>query len=1113
NTAVVTTLNPNNSGFAHIFQHNGENWNRIAIKGMDFPSFYHVFGTGLDMQENEIFIGGYSDYNKGYTRGFVYYYTCEEKPACAEITFPVNGLADVETDLSITWNSADKASGYMIFAGSCPGCTDLTDSLDAGQTNEYVLENLPYRDTVYLKIVPYNTSGFATECQSVWFVTEDFPAPPACTDLLSPISEATGISVYTDLQWEKIPDATGYQITVGNCSGCNNILDSLLVGDVDFVDPGILPGNDTIFVRIIPFNDGGMASECQEAFFVTLNDRFASEICSYKDGEKIFPLLSEQQAGFGSAVDLTENHLVVSSPGYASGAATFYQRQGSDWRELNTVFPENGFSFGTDVAVDGEYAAVTDENDWGNGVYAGAAYIYRKNENGWEQTQKILGDDGRSADYFGRAVDLFGEYMVVGCPGDDTIWHSGGSAYIFRLEGNLWVQDTILCPADIGVNDYFGSSVAIHGDFMIISATWHYTNGAAYIYKRTGKKWNLHQKLTPGNFSANQHFGTSVAISERFAVVTSPSLFTGYNKGEIFIYELRGDQWVMTDGYVLTSDNSSLNWAKSAVSVSGEQVIIGGETAFYLFQYDGSWKETKKIFPAGIKKEDGFSQTLAMQNGVIVAAASKAKGNFDGSGVIYSYNCNTPDCAALLFPVPNSIQAPLNPVLSWSQPLETAGMQLSIGTCPGCDDILELTDIRGADTYPMSFNLPQNTLIYTTLRPYNMAGIQTECQIYSFRTMSISEPLECTSLSFPMTQDSISRLSYIRWEPVSNALGYRIDIGSCAFCNDIASITTDAFSDEYVDIDTSGLRVYITITPFNGNHFAESCSSSSFYLLEDPYGESSCIRHFEFRPIQRFSSLSGNDTISMNGPYCPGEVITFIGKIRFESRDCQKLHGIIPKLGSGWDQEFLFLENPRLITGNGKAFEYHSDVQTTARNPDLCVLSIPDGKTRLCHTLYEPDCPCNGGLPEGALLPPGWFVTIPAAACGFEEHPNKGLGMPQICHTVSTFSFQFKLKVKEAVETLPCEETGSLDFKFYLFTDNGTGCLSNPVESRMFPLTSYHQVNCDMSICEDMVSEVVTEQFLESSKSHLISCFPNPVMDFLTVDFFLLKPEVVRFDL
>ncbi len=1113
NTAVVTASNPNNSGFAHIFQNNGEEWNRIAIKGMDFPSFYHVFGTGLDLQENEIFIGGYSDYNKGYTRGFVYYYTCEEKPACAEITFPVNGQADVETDLIINWNSADRATGYMIFAGSCPDCTDLADSLDAGQTNEYFLENLPYRDTIFLRIVPYNTSGLAPECQSIWFTTEDFPAPPACAILLSPVHGATAISVYTDLHWEKIPDATGYQITVGSCSGCNNILDSLLVGDVDFVDPGILPGNDTIFVRIVPFNDGGMASGCQEASFVTMNDRFASEICSYSDGEKIMPVLSEPQANFGSAIDLSENHMVVSSPDYGvSGSATFYQRQGSIWKELNTVFPENGFSFGTDVAVDGEYAVVSDENDWGNGVYAGAVYIYRKKENGWEKTQKILADDGRSADYFGRAVDLFGEYMVVGCPGDDTIWHSGGSAYIFRLEENMWVQDTILCPADLGVNDYFGSSVAIYGDFMVISATWHYTNGAAYIYKRTGKKWNLHQKLTPGNFSVNQHFGTSVAISERFLVVTSPSLFVGYNKGEIFVYELKGDQWIMTDGYVLTSDNASLNWAKSAAAVSGEQFIIGGETAFYLFQYDGSWKETKKIFPPGITKADGFSQALGMENGVVVIGSPNSQGLFEGAGAIYSYNCNSPDCTALLFPAPNSISAPLNPVLKWSQPQGTAGMQLSLGTCPGCDDILEMTDVQGTDTYALSFNLPQNTQIYSSLRPYNMAGIQLDCQTDSFRTMTITEPLECTDLSFPLSTDRISMLSYVRWEPVENAGGYRIDIGTCAFCNDIASITTDAFADEYVDIDTSGLRVYITITPFNGNHFAESCSSSSFYLLEDPYSDDSSISGFDIFPVSRSSYPAGNDDFSLNGPYCPGEIVSFLVRINFKATDCQKLHGVIPKTGDGWDEDYVFVKNPVLQT-SGHTFSYHNDIINTASHPDLCVYTTGDGQLRLCNKLYEPDCRCDDGIEAGTLLPPGWFFNSPAAACNFVEHPNFGTGVPQSCNTSRLYSFLIDLKVKEATDPLTCEENSDLNFKLYFMTDAETGCNTNPVKSRIFPIPGYHQINCDTTICNYIISDVEYGSFENISGSQLLSCYPNPAVDQLSIVFNLIRPETVRLEL
>ena len=68
-----------------------------------------------------------------------------------------------------------------------------------------------------------------------------------------------------------------------------------------------------------------------------------------------------------------------------------------------------------------------------------------------------------------------------------------GSAYIFECEGESWTQRAKLTALDAAYDDYFGTSVAIDGDYAIVGAPDDDDNGresgSVYIFKRIGSTW------------------------------------------------------------------------------------------------------------------------------------------------------------------------------------------------------------------------------------------------------------------------------------------------------------------------------------------------------------------------------------------------------------------------------------------------------------------------------------------------------------------------------------------------------------------------------------------------------------------------------------------------
>jgi len=119
------------------------------------------------------------------------------------------------------------------------------------------------------------------------------------------------------------------------------------------------------------------------------------------------------------------------------------------------------------------------------------------------QRAKLTASDGAADDNFGWSVSIDGDTMVIGARYDDDKESDSGSAYVFTRDtaGDLasgWTQVAKLTADDGAESDYFGYSVSIDGDTMVIGAykDSHIANdvGPAYVFEFA---------LTPGSCSVS----------------------------------------------------------------------------------------------------------------------------------------------------------------------------------------------------------------------------------------------------------------------------------------------------------------------------------------------------------------------------------------------------------------------------------------------------------------------------------------------------------------------------------------------------------------------------------------------------------------------------------
>jgi hypothetical protein len=247
---------------------------------------------------------------------------------------------------------------------------------------------------------------------------------------------------------------------------------------------------------------------------------------------------------------------------HAQGAAVISQQ--AYLKASNTAASDH---FGCSVAVSGDTLVIgacnEDSNAIGidgnqtntNATDSGAVYVFVRSGTNWSQQAYLKASNTGPGDEFGWFVAISGDTIVVAAPFEDsnTIGVNGnqsnnnatdsGAVYVFVRSGTNWSQQAYLKASNTGASDYFGWSVAVSGDTVVVGASGEDSNargvncnqsnnnlsfaGAAYIFVRSGTNWSQQAYLKASNPDALDNFGASVAVSGDTVVVgahiTSPA--------------------------------------------------------------------------------------------------------------------------------------------------------------------------------------------------------------------------------------------------------------------------------------------------------------------------------------------------------------------------------------------------------------------------------------------------------------------------------------------------------------------------------------------------------------------------------------------------------------
>ena len=253
------------------------------------------------------------------------------------------------------------------------------------------------------------------------------------------------------------------------------------------------------------------------------------------------------------------------------GAAYVFVRNGQTWSQEAYLKQGPGGStlsvrfarFGEVVAVSGDTVAIGSPN-YGRWM-RGRVEVYQRSGSTWSYEAQLgpswLGHSSRD-DEFGKSLALQGDYLLIGAPGEDgngNDWtgnpdsngtKKSGAAYLYRHTNgpiNPWTLDTYLKADNREVGDYFGSSVALSPDTILVGAEREKgsttgvdavgsvngapSSGAAYIFEPGQGHWVQDAYLKATHLNGNDRFGATAALGDGFAVVGATGEDSGPSSG------------------------------------------------------------------------------------------------------------------------------------------------------------------------------------------------------------------------------------------------------------------------------------------------------------------------------------------------------------------------------------------------------------------------------------------------------------------------------------------------------------------------------------------------------------------------------------------------------
>lgn len=395
---------------------------------------------------------------------------------------------------------------------------------------------------------------------------------------------------------------------------------------------------------------------------------------------------------FGESVAIDDNYAITGAPGHTldnndsnsfelAGAAYIFEKNEDDeWIQIQKLIASDRVEddiFGVSVAISNHVIVVgaqwDDEGILGQNSLedAGSVYIFEKNsDNLWQELQKVTASDRAAEDYFGAAVAISGNRIVIGAERQDfdemgeNEMDRAGAAYIFERNEStgLWEEVQKIVSSNRQNRDSFGGSVAIQDNHIVVGAQFRWFGngpndfadvGLAYLFEKDSDgNWEEIKVISPSEQGDYHYFGRSVAINGDYVFVSSPGHDVGvFQSGAVFVYKKSVSSFDSTTilnqvQFIEPDYQEYQSYFGHSIHASGDYAIFGtylqdinnGDTvinsgAAYIYKKAASgntWNELQTVVASDRANSDLFGISVGISHGYAIVGANLSDTEADG---------------------------------------------------------------------------------------------------------------------------------------------------------------------------------------------------------------------------------------------------------------------------------------------------------------------------------------------------------------------------------------------------------------------------------------------------------------------------------------------------
>ena len=307
--------------------------------------------------------------------------------------------------------------------------------------------------------------------------------------------------------------------------------------------------------------------------------------------------------------------------------------------------------YGTATAAHGDRILVGAHGSVASTTPAGAVYLIDQGTG--QELMKIEPSNGDPGDFFGQAVALSDDFVLVGSPREDgnvdpsTFFTNSGTAYVFDASTGQELMQ--LRPSEVLLNAFFSRSVALEGSIGAIGTNAFNAQmvdtGAVYLFDvSTGEE--LH-KLLALDGESDDELGESVAIDGGLVVAgAARDDDNGDESGSAYVFDATTGAQVAK---LLPTDGAADDRFGVDVAIDGDRVVVGawydddnGSASGSAYVFDAnSGQQIMKLTASDGAANDQFGRSVAISEALILVSAPQNDDGAQSSGSVYVFDRTT----------------------------------------------------------------------------------------------------------------------------------------------------------------------------------------------------------------------------------------------------------------------------------------------------------------------------------------------------------------------------------------------------------------------------------------------------------------------------------------